>query len=516
MNGRISTIVNSCLILVCLSLWIVDLAMDDRLSASSADLSIYIQHNFGQWITVLSKVLSSVGVYWFILFLYVYILMHCDIIYMLYNVSLYLMALSTAIILKALYYRGRPFAMSSEIEGCECDPGMPSGHATMSVVTYWITYELVRVRWIEKVLTPRKKMVCKVLLGAGCIVVSVGVILSRIALGVHTYSQVVLGFFLGLLYVVFLTYDAFVWILRRVWNKLKMISFVYGVSLVVFTVAMMIINHAYREKPDEWKYLHKCESCFNSFVKGQTQSLSIVLFLPSFWFYFQFVERLMSRSTSPAPSVTPTPIPVVIKSPLQDIQAINSASQHDDNMIKAEKKSSILSKRQIEPDNRVNSNMMMIENNNNNNDDEDNDNNNPNNESNQQIDHNVMRGTHSIVEVYEGRSSTKEIIIRLLIYLLSSVPSILVYIIYEYILKNPLRRSYSSPISQSIIVLIVNGITTLYLGAATTLIKNKILLKIQYLTKNDTLDVNMLMIDNITDTKINHRDMLSIDIHAHT
>ena len=115
---------------------------------------------------------------------------------MLYYLVLFMLTCAVSFILKAIYYGPRPYVINESVAGCECDPGMPSAHASITAATYWITYELIDKQIIERSL--KAKQLWEFISAFFCFVITVLVIVSRVTLGAHSYSQLIVGLFIGL------------------------------------------------------------------------------------------------------------------------------------------------------------------------------------------------------------------------------------------------------------------------------------------------------------------------------
>ena len=152
----------------------------------------------------------------------------------------------------------------------------------MAVLTYWILYDQVDRNWIATAQTLTRRRTYRFLIGSICCIIGGGVIFSRVALGVHTWSQLLLGAAVGLFTITFFTYDLWNSMLHKMLPKLTLWMSGYALSLLVFTIAMLFINHQYRERPDYWRYFSKCPPCLGSFVYGQSQSLGLAFFQMGF------------------------------------------------------------------------------------------------------------------------------------------------------------------------------------------------------------------------------------------
>lgn len=285
---RISTVIKILALLLVITVFIIDIIFDKRLTVRSADLSYAMQEGGGEWLQELGNFFSSWGVYWIVVYFHLYILFNWEVAYMLYIISLYFLPFITTMMLKAIYYRGRPYVIDERVNGCECDPGMPSGHSTMSVMTYWILYEVTKRNLIERLKHYWLRVTLKIVVGVLCILITLSIMISRIILGVHSYPQIIIGTIVALVYCTIFTFHSFTVILHKLRYRIRYIAGGFGIFLLFFIIGMMFLNHYAREQREYWVYFHKCEACMGSFVRGQTETLSVIYFYVFFLMCFGF------------------------------------------------------------------------------------------------------------------------------------------------------------------------------------------------------------------------------------
>jgi membrane-associated phospholipid phosphatase len=289
---RCATLIKLILLAIVVGFAISDFVLDREYTDDSSKWSASTQKSGGSGLETISNLLSTVAVYWVLLFFHFYVVFTKDIPYMVYTVVQYFLGLTTTLVLKALYYRGRPFVIAADVQGCQCDPGMPSGHATMAVLTYWILYDQIDRNWIINTEPLTKRRVYRFILGTLCCIIAAAVIFSRVALGVHTWSQLLIGAAVGLFIITFLTYDLWCSVYLKILPSIASWMSGYALSLLAFSIAMIFINHGYREKPDYWRYFSKCTPCLGSFVYGQSQSLGLAFFQMGFMIRFPLKDGL--------------------------------------------------------------------------------------------------------------------------------------------------------------------------------------------------------------------------------
>ena len=171
--------------------------------------------------------------------LVVYVLFNKDITYMLYTITLYLIPYTIVFVLKALYYKGRPFVIDQRVEGCSCDPGMPSGHAIMSMIGYYIVYRFVTdTYWLKSSF----RYLYRTLLALLCIFMALAIILSRVVLGAHSYIQLIFAIIIGLNIILYVTYHNFKRVLRYFRGRLKTMAIGFAFFLTLFIPTMLYIN----------------------------------------------------------------------------------------------------------------------------------------------------------------------------------------------------------------------------------------------------------------------------------
>lgn len=263
---------------------IIDIIYHREFMEYSSKISAATQQANNSFVNHLSHFLSTWAVFWFPVVLHFYILFNKNVTYMVYIVTLYLGPFSVVFFLKAIYYRGRPYVVHPTVTGCECDPGMPSGHAIMSLVTYYIVYKYCIDNYFRRENTA--KLIFRVCLALFCFLMVIGVSVSRIIVGAHSFSQLLMGLIIGVNLLLWITYKNFKTFVRLFKGNFRMIALINLVFLTIFTIAMILINTQWREDTVYWKYWNKCPKCNRSFVLGMAISLAAMYFLPAFYFMF--------------------------------------------------------------------------------------------------------------------------------------------------------------------------------------------------------------------------------------
>ena len=135
MKVRLSTVVKFIVLTLLMIAFIIELIWNRELMDTSNGLTSIVQPWGGDWLKWVGEVLSNPMVFWIVPFLHGYVALNRDIYNMLFTQTLFFISLTVCYVLKAIYYQGRPFAINEKIFGCECDPGMPSGHSCLGLST---------------------------------------------------------------------------------------------------------------------------------------------------------------------------------------------------------------------------------------------------------------------------------------------------------------------------------------------------------------------------------------------
>ena len=294
-------ILTSMAIIALLASVVIDLMLHYRLDIHSTTVTRDLQQR-GDGLKVMSNVFSDYGVYWIFVYFYVHILIHNDHVYMLYTIYTFFVPLSIVFMLKAIYYRPRPFAIADIESNCDCDPGMPSGHASMAVSAYVIAFCHLRrfcLKRIERLIYRNITMVIFGLIFSSLVLT---ICASRIVLGSHTYMEVLIGALISLASKHLLSFKRFKQILANALPYKLAFSISLSLVLLIFTIGMLFINQIYRSEP-KWIYLNRCPECLNSFVKGQTKNLGTVFFT------IVFLGGISTRTSSTNPKLNPPTLP---------------------------------------------------------------------------------------------------------------------------------------------------------------------------------------------------------------
>lgn len=302
----------------------VDIVLDKDMTKDSIDWTRRAQSDGDQGLRWVCIMYSTIFTYWIILFLHIYMAFAKDTVYYLYLLSLFLFSILISYVLKAIYYRGKPFAISNEIYGeCACDPGMPSGHADAAAIGYIILYMAVFPRHTKA--TKEEKLSMAFLLILFCSAMTIFILLALIYLGTNTYSQVIIGALVAIGTASLFTFRVWLRWVFAVKNHIKKIAAIFFLLLTIYLLAMLFINSYGRENPSYWKYFsQQCPHCHDSWVYGQTRALAVLYFIPVYYFFYPFVNspsipspRVTARETVAANQAQPVAAPQTVIYPGQ-------------------------------------------------------------------------------------------------------------------------------------------------------------------------------------------------------
>ncbi|HOO43760.1 MAG TPA: phosphatase PAP2 family protein, partial [Bacillota bacterium] len=123
-------------------------------------------------------------------------------------------------LLKLVIHRPRPFVADSTIEPLRLDTAggysFPSGHTQTAATTFFSLYYNIKKRWLLIV----------------AIVITILVAISRMYLGVHYLTDVLVGAALGI---------TIAWIFGKYFDRIKKIDLVYSVILALVVLSGVII-----------------------------------------------------------------------------------------------------------------------------------------------------------------------------------------------------------------------------------------------------------------------------------
>lgn len=268
------------LLAILLLVSLVDLLYHTDIMAASCRVSSFFQ-SIGRPVTIPSQLLSTVFTFWIPALLIGYNHTSNNSLDSFYHTFKYFAAVTIGVYFKALFYQGRPYLICQDIDGCTCDPGMPSGHAIMAVMGYYSLYELA---------APRSDgLAAKLAIG----LTSLGIVISRSVLGAHSIDQLTIGCLIALIVISAVDKPAFEKLLATLSAKPQDYATLLFVFNALFAVTFLYINHEFRENRTLWKYFHKCSKCKDTMVLSQTLNMSICQLLPGF--IAQYPYKLKKR-----------------------------------------------------------------------------------------------------------------------------------------------------------------------------------------------------------------------------
>ena len=272
---NLKIILTTCLILAT----IVDIFFDNYFLETSADLSYWLQKEGEKPLTLISLVFTFPLAFGLLFCAYFWILNSRKQLKALYYFNVFLIPISIGVILKNVWYKGRPYAIREDVSGSSCDPGMPSGHSIMALSGYYVVYKVL----VDDMYAGNQRI--RRFSQTFCILTALLIMFSRITLGDHGYNQVIIGFLISATFISYFDYPTFLYLLERYRKKLMVIMMSLNAITTVFLVVICYINHEYRENLDFWKFLYKNKECPESFVPGAAISSPLVS-----WYFFTMVS----------------------------------------------------------------------------------------------------------------------------------------------------------------------------------------------------------------------------------
>ena len=246
---------------------VVDLSIDDTLLRSSADLSASLQEWGGQGLKIFGLLFSFMFAFVPYGFVYFSFLTSRKQLRTLHYSSVFFLSVTIGVLLKVIFYKGRPWAINDKVTGSSCDPGLPSGHAIMSVTGYYIMHKMLIVANY-----PNNKLAQKIS-AAVCSVIVFLVCVSRITLGDHGYNQLIIGALVAWTCIEILDYKCFIWFLKHTKGTLKLIMAGLTLASLGLLILFCYIDHEHRENYAFWTNISNDKvDCKSTFTIGAAQS----------------------------------------------------------------------------------------------------------------------------------------------------------------------------------------------------------------------------------------------------
>ena len=271
------------------SVSIVDAFFNKQILLWSAGITYYFQSNGGEPVRIVSLILSSAFTFWMPIVVVVYNHLSNNSRDSLYHFTKYFLAVDLGVFFKMLFYQGRPYLASEKIDGCTCDPGMPSGHSIMAISGYYMIYVIFteRLDFFNPAKFAKRALVLKVF----CILLSCGIIWSRIALGAHSVDQLFIGSMISINTI--LWYDKKMFLKFYDYLEHKSVSFSVLSSIIIFSmgVGFCFLNHEYREDYEFLKYYNKCTICRGTMVVSQSLNVAICQIVPGALLYYPYAHK---------------------------------------------------------------------------------------------------------------------------------------------------------------------------------------------------------------------------------
>ena len=255
----------------------------------SANITFFFQENGGRPIYYLAMILSSAFTFWMPVVVVLYNHLSNNSRDSLYHFVKYFLAVDLGVVFKILFYQGRPYLASEKIDGCTCDPGMPSGHAIMAISGYYMIY----VIFTERVafFNPAKFAGRAAVLKFWCFFLSLGVIWSRIALGAHSVDQLFIGSMIAINVILWFNKARFDKLYDILEHRSVCISLIFSLTLFTLGIVFCFVNHEYREDYSFLKYYSKCPICKGTMVVSQSLNVAITQIVPGALLYYPYNHK---------------------------------------------------------------------------------------------------------------------------------------------------------------------------------------------------------------------------------
>ncbi|KAM3135153.1 hypothetical protein pb186bvf_012799 [Paramecium bursaria] len=242
-----------------------DIYFDDYQTELSVDAYLWFQEQ-SQFILDAALLLqySLIAVQIFLLYLYMKWNRKLDGLLLIIFTSI---GMGTNFLLKEAFNQGRPYMINDQIQATSCETSLakPSGHS-MGIVLYMLSiyqiefynFQVVSFKWI-KIIT------------YGLIILTVG--LSRLIIGVHTISQILMGFVFGIAF--FVLYTSYIHeklrqiilkhIFRRAKYTFRLANLIFALFIIFLTVPLAVDHYSkiyFQNHPEVYQqYFDAVQSC---------------------------------------------------------------------------------------------------------------------------------------------------------------------------------------------------------------------------------------------------------------
>jgi len=324
-------------------------------------------------------------------------------------------------------------------------------------------------------------------------------------------------------------------LLHRIRYRIRYIAGGFGIFLLFFIIGMMFLNHYAREQPDYWQFFSKCEACMGSFVRGQTETLSVIYFYVFFLMCFAFTgPRVESKEEKRLKKK-------LEEEKKRELEGAGTSAEPTNKNNGDERASGYGQNRQLQKtpinavDNRPRNMQKKVQN--------QEEMNVVSNQVNlhgqeEQPEQNKIREdsdgsrSHGIIDVdFHGRDENyipppkavisftlKEHVFRYLIYLALHIPGLVVMAIFNFYVKLTVRDQKMSLIGQCFLYLVFYGIGTALIGGFMVGMRNIVFKKVKLYYYNDSL-----YFPNLLKLRQDHEDEIEVKIdedalghhHAH-
>ena len=275
--------------------WIfIDLLFDDYFLVDSARVSARLQDWGKDTLNLMGVLFTNGFAYIPVAFTLLVFVLSKSQMKALYYFCIFYFGNAVIAWLKALFYKGRPWAVHDNLRKTKCEPGLPSGHCIYSIVGYYTIYHFltdegyVVQRWAKNTMI------------AVFGVIMTLIILSRISLGDHSYNQVIMGILLGLNIITNGNFDQFSRFIKWVASR----PIVVFVPLLILNYGFFLlfgyVNLTFRENYSLWTQISP-KYCNGTFMVGMAKAHWQSTLLFGGLLFFPYARVMKHNKSTDAP-----------------------------------------------------------------------------------------------------------------------------------------------------------------------------------------------------------------------
>lgn len=265
----------------------VSLASGRNILLWSANISYALQQFGGKPLMYLAQLFSTLLTVWTIPVVIFYNHLSNNSKDSYYHFVKFMTANAIGVTFKTLFYQGRPYLVHKDVQGCTCDPGMPSGHSIMAVSGYYMAYVILSERTDYFRNNPCRSLMLRLV----CILFPFGIMWSRVQLAAHSLDQISIGALISLNVIVWFDRPFFERLYAYLESRPVTLPFLFTVIMTIFGSAFIWINHEKREDTGFWLYWDKCPACLNTFIVAAARNMALAFVLPGFVMFYPYEKK---------------------------------------------------------------------------------------------------------------------------------------------------------------------------------------------------------------------------------